>query len=207
MSVDTRGQLRLATAALQLRGLKNAAKWCAEQLSGLDQTATALASAGGSAPSEPATVRTPCPSLPAASEALLRRSAADVSDRFLLARTYFDLGEFQRAAFVLQAPGGRPSSPSGDGGGVSGGSEAWGGEAWGVTKPSALRGLPGEELFLKAYALYLGGEKAKEQEALELADALDRPKAVNPNLRGLEQDLASLHEEGALDAFGLYIYG
>jgi len=171
--MDTRSQLRLATAALQLRGLKNAAKWCAEQLSGLEETG---------APQ-------PAPPVPAASEALLRRSSADCSDRFLLAKTYFDLGEFQRAAFVLQAPSGR----GGDGGAGA--------------KPSSLRGLPGEELFLKAYALYLAGEKAKEQEAAEMSDALDRPKAVNPNLRGLCADLAALHADEALDAFGLYIYG
>ena len=33
--MDTRHQLRLAVISLQLRGLKNSAKWAAEQLEGL----------------------------------------------------------------------------------------------------------------------------------------------------------------------------
>ena len=57
------------------------------------------------------------------------------------------------------------------------------------------------QLFLKAYALYLAGEKAKEQERLESGGA----HGVNPNLKALRADLGALHS--TLDAFGLYIYG
>ena len=50
----------------------------------------------------------------------------------------------------------------------------------------ALDGLEDEELFLKAYALYLAGEKIKEQESIETSDSLDRTKVTQgprgPNL-------------------------
>ena len=192
MDDASRLHLRQATAALQLRGLTNSAKWCAEQLVGLEQSSQDAEKLSASAVEGPAA-------------ALLCKGPEHCSDRFLLAKTYFDLGEFQRAAFLLQAP----PAPLG---GVELGDPS-------ASPPSSLRGLPGEELFLKAYALFLAGEKAKEQEALELGQgsaanpgaALERTTAVNPNLVGLEQDLRGLlHHpmsgEG-LDAFGLYIYG
>jgi len=59
---------------------------------------------------------------------------ADVERRYLLAKTYFDLGEFQRCAYVLS-----PSdsfSPAASGGA-------------GPSAGAGLCGLNGEELFLK----------------------------------------------------------
>eukprot|EP00249_Psilotum_nudum_P012993 c24091_g1_i3 orf=588-2054(-) len=71
-----------------------------------------------------------------------------------------------------------------------------------------LNGVAGKKaFFLRCYALYLAGEKRKEEEIIELAGPLGRSDAVNLELAGLEQELHSLYVKGNLDAFGIYLYG
>jgi hypothetical protein len=72
--MDCRTELRLAAAALQLRGLKHAAKWCAEQLAGLDTIGDhpELTQAPGAAAGA---------GLPPDTLALLQRGPIDCSDR------------------------------------------------------------------------------------------------------------------------------
>jgi hypothetical protein len=215
--MDTRHQLRLAVISLQLRGLKNSAKWAAEQLEGL---ADYDEDGGGSTVAidhiEDDVDPTVDPALPASK--LLCRGPTECSDRYLLAKSFFDMGEYERAAHVLQAPGLALASSNEErapeaGVGIRDGTP----EGLAAADPALLLGLVGEELFLKAYALYLSGEKAKEQEMMQLNDALDRTKqAVNPYLKPLHRELATLYaidddvgEEADmfLDAFGLYIFG
>ena len=85
--MDLREQLRCATVTLSCRGLKNSSKWCAEQLAGIDMSSAAAAAPVGLAEE---TAR------------LLKLEMGDCSDAYLLAKTYFDVGEFQRCAFALQ---------------------------------------------------------------------------------------------------------
>ena len=61
--------------------------------------------------------------------------------------------------------------------------------------------------FIRAYAKYKIGEKQKEQELLETTDPVERCGAKNRELRPLCEHLGTLHKAGALDAFGLYVYG
>ena len=215
--MDTRLQLRHAVCALQLRGLKSSAKWAAEQLSGL--AAFDVDGHGGAGEihrNDDLLRESSGTKLDPASPAglLLRRRMSDCSDRYLLAKSFFDVGEYRRAAYVLQAPGVGTTPGETD-------------ESPAPPDSALLIGLTGEELFLKAYALYLAGEKVKEQEVLELSDALDRSKqASNPNLKPLHHELANLYAlgveygvngssqsassrsgQGGLDAFGLYIFG
>lgn len=155
MNLNNKQQLRQATIALQTRGLKKASKWAAEMLLGLvegnEGSSVAISSC--------------------AAELLVEK---EKTDRFLMAKSYFDLGEFQRAAFVL----------------------------------NPLKGeLDSYELFLRCYALFLAGEKTKEQQALELNDPLEQLKVVNPGLQSLHMELLSMYQRGRLDAFGLYIFG
>jgi hypothetical protein len=138
--MDLRTQLRCAIGALQLRGLKVSAKWGAEQLAGLEPAANVVEQ------------------LSPEMSTLLSFKADDASDNYLLAKTFFDDGEFQRAAFALQ-PSADFDTPGGQ-----------------------FRSMSGEEVFLKAYALFLAGEKAKEQETLELGDALERTKVETSGL-------------------------
>jgi anaphase-promoting complex subunit 8 len=95
------------------------------------------------------------------------------SDLYLLAKTYFDLGEYQRAAATLKD---EPVQTS-------------------------------KTVFLRGYALYLAGEKRKEEEMLERTDPLERCQVINANLKQLHTELSVLHGQGKLDGFGLYLFG
>jgi hypothetical protein len=156
VALDVKEQLRQATLALQLRGLKHASKWSAELLSGLSE--------GDNDGMQ----------VVLSSHASKLLTNVEVSDRYLLAKSYFDLGEFQRVVHVLN--------------------------------PQRKK-LDSLELFLRSYALFLTGEKNKEQEVLELSDPLERLKISNPNLVSLHNDLLACLNQGELDAFGLYILG
>jgi len=63
--------------------------------------------------------------------------------------------------------------------------------------------------FLKYYALYLAGEKQKEEDALQQSDA-EKPaegNALNPKLEEIHRDLERLQDRGQLDGFLWYLYG
>ncbi|AEE78373.1 cell division cycle protein 23 homolog [Arabidopsis thaliana] len=64
-----------------------------------------------------------------------------------------------------------------------------------------------KSLFLRYYALYLAGEKRKEEEMIELEGPLGKSDAINRELVSLERDLSALRRTGAIDSFGLYLYG
>ncbi|KAL4178637.1 hypothetical protein AMTRI_Chr13g116080 [Amborella trichopoda] len=71
-----------------------------------------------------------------------------------------------------------------------------------------LRGHKGKKaIFLRGYALYLAGEKRKEEEMIELAGPLGKSETVNAELVGLERELSTERKKGTIDAFGLYLYG
>ncbi len=120
--MEFRNVLRQAIGALQLRGLKNSAKWAAEQLAGLS-------------PGDSGIIVDP-PDVSAVLASLCTQDRA--SDSYLLAKTYFDLGEFQRCAFALQP--------------ITAGV---------IMGPNQLRGLAADEVFLKAYALFLAGARRR----------------------------------------------
>ncbi|XP_047332226.1 anaphase-promoting complex subunit 8-like [Impatiens glandulifera] len=62
-------------------------------------------------------------------------------------------------------------------------------------------------VFLRCYALYLAGEKRKEEETIELEGPLGKSEAVNRELVSIESELSSLRNNGSIDPFGLYLYG
>ncbi|KAM0018858.1 putative tetratricopeptide-like helical domain superfamily [Helianthus debilis subsp. tardiflorus] len=62
-------------------------------------------------------------------------------------------------------------------------------------------------LFLKCYALYLAGEKRKEEETIELEGSLGKSNTVNSEIVSIERDLAAVRKNGSIDSFGLYLYG
>lgn len=64
-----------------------------------------------------------------------------------------------------------------------------------------------KSVFLRCYALYLAGEKRKEEEMIELEGPLGKSYAVNSELVSLERELSALRKTGVLDSFGLYLYG
>lgn len=176
--------LALAVRDLQARGLKHAAKWAAELLVGLPEGTDFTA---------------------VSQEAAAKVSQASLQDHgsamYMLGKSYFDLGEYQRCAHAL-----RGATTAGGGGGVG-------------------RGL---EFFLRGYALYLAGERRKEEQVGETADRLEQSRVVNPNLKLLHSELEPVFRSRAgpglglggsgngngsssggsgLDPFGLYLYG
>lgn len=62
-------------------------------------------------------------------------------------------------------------------------------------------------LFLKLYSLYLAGEKRREEEAMEVADPVEKCQVKNVELKMIEEQLAALHEQHLLDGLNLYLYG
>lgn len=71
-----------------------------------------------------------------------------------------------------------------------------------------LRDQTGKKaVFLRCYSLYLAGQKRKEEEMIELEGPLGKSDAVNRELVSLEKELSTLHKNGTIDPFGLYVYG
>ncbi|KAJ7956292.1 anaphase-promoting complex subunit 8 [Quillaja saponaria] len=64
-----------------------------------------------------------------------------------------------------------------------------------------------KSLFLRCYALYLAGEKRKEEEMIELEGPLGKSDAENRELVAVERELSTLRKNGTIDPFGLYLYG
>jgi anaphase-promoting complex subunit 8 len=169
-----RAELRAAVEDTRRRGLLYAAKWAAEQLQGLP-------AAESEAPQPP----------------------PQESDLLLLARSYFDLKEYRRAAHVIDSS----------------------------TAPDAHSAVA---LFVRMYALYLAGEKLREEQAAQsggsaggsgggagggaVGGTAGHPpgptmvRAVgavssNPELGELHEELLSLRAERRLDGYLLYLLG
>lgn len=62
-------------------------------------------------------------------------------------------------------------------------------------------------LFLRLYSAYLAGEKRREEEAMEVADPVEKCQVKNHELKMIEEHLASLYGRKLLDGMNLYLYG
>ena len=75
-------------------------------------------------------------------------------------------------------------------------------------------------IFVYTYAVYLAGERQKEESMIELSDPLERFQLFNKNLKRLSATFSALHKGGSsnsnsnsnsnntkLDSFNLYMYG
>ncbi|CAE7545177.1 APC8 [Symbiodinium natans] len=105
--------------------------------------------------------------------------AQSMSSSVLLAKAHFGMREYSRAAHALQ------SCPTH---GKELHSEPW-------------------PVFFRCYALYLAGEKRREEDAAEVSDPAESSRVRNTELKTLEEDLSALHHEQKLDGLGLYVYG
>jgi len=217
---ETRTALRGATAQLGRRGLKLAAKWAAEQVVGLPPPHPGTSSAGSGQEMLSSTSSSP---------------SSSGSDLELHARTLLECGEYRAAASTLSGPPVNPSgdaaaassaaaaavTATANAGGasvrkmknnraaanraaLSTSSSGVGGDL--IIGPP-LEGLSPFGTYLRAYSLYMAGERRKEEEVVELRDPLDRASARNAVLPQLAAELYIPYAEETLDAFGLYIYG
>lgn len=180
---QARSQLRRASRECSRRGLKLASRWASEQLMG-------LASSSSSTTARAATTTTTSDD----SNLLWPEERCQPNDVELYAISLFDLGEYSRAAHILSS-----SSTSNESTSFSDGS-------LGQIQPPR-NDLTSLGVFLRAFSLYLDGERRKEEQVTELRDPLERTKLFNTNLPQLEADLRRSNELGELDAFGLYVYG
>ena len=170
---QARRELRRAIPILKQHGLRQSAKFCAEQLIGLSGD-------GIPATNQPP----PAPSRAQQTLALLERG--EPSDAFLLAGTFFDLGEYARAAVALTESSDR-----------------------GAPLPAAAPddAAAPRDVFLWAYALYLAGEKRKEETVAETKDTSAKSRVGNPYAAGLRDVLVARRRRGQLQGLGAYALG
>ncbi len=146
---EARVNLRNATKILSQRGLKLAARWAAEHLNSLAQ------------PSMPIGVGVTSSSYSSRDHELNVQG----SDLEMYAKSIFDLGEYHRAAAILstnpqdesevdQLPGTAKRRVCTKGGDLT------------IFPPRDSLTMYG--IYLRAYSLYMAGEKRKEEEVLEL---------------------------------------
>jgi len=199
---EVRSALRASISALNGRGLRKSAAWSAEILGGIAEGFRVrcrrdwLAGPADSDAARPAADQAPFKLRP---RRRVEGSAMDVdqgepqedrqeaslafigsdfpdTDNLLVAKTFFDLEEFDRCAHVLGPDGTIPKSGN------------------------------AKEIFLWAYSLYMVGEKRKEEEICEVADPLEQCQITNANLRMLRNELSIIHGQDCCDGYVLYIY-
>lgn len=140
--VDARKQLRAATIMLSNRGLKLAARWAAEQLNGLKfeehDESTQLCSV------EP-------------------EDDTKCSDLELYAKSILDLGEYYRAASTLSINPIEEQDTD-----VTGVRRRYSSKGGDLTVHPPKNNLTSYGIYLRAYALFMAGERRKEEEVLEL---------------------------------------
>ncbi|CEG43806.1 anaphase-promoting complex [Plasmopara halstedii] len=179
-------QLRAAVRDLRIRGLKQAARFSAELLLGL----------GGLTHSTPSSSPRISAEVDGKNECWTEVDGENEcwaeTDRFEAAKACFDLDEFLRAHHMLSNT--ETCSDSGN--------------------SDELCHLSKKSFFLKYFALYLAGEKAKEEMDLEMnitgrGKEIDRNmhrQGSNPYLKELYLALSTAYQQNTLDGFGLYLY-
>lgn len=171
-----RSEFRRAIPILRDHGLKRSARYCAEVLVGLTRTGD------GSDEMELSSKSSSSEAL----SALENIEKQAVSDAFLLASSFFELGEYVRCAVALT---GQEES-----------------EVLPARVPA--RDAPSREVFLWAYSLYLAGEKRKEEMIVEAKkDPLARVKALNAYIDPLRDELESRRDSGNLTGLAVYALG
>ncbi|KAJ8599760.1 hypothetical protein CTAYLR_003403 [Chrysophaeum taylorii] len=190
---QARDDFRRAIKILQAHGLKQSARYCAEVLVGLatsdvsapnGEVLVAMQAMEDGARMETEESET---ATSACDATLAELEAEPVSDAFLLASTLFNLGEYARCAAALT------------------GVERAGGPLPASSPPDDL---PSREVFLWAYALYLAGEKRKEEKIIEAKrDPLARARATNSHVEPLREVLQARRARGCLKGLGMYALG
>jgi anaphase-promoting complex subunit 8 len=181
---------------LSKRGLKLAAKWAAEQLVGLPTSSSSSAATPSFWWYTPPKDGIPPKGTTAAPwDDQHHHQQQQLEDHVIYAQSLFDMGEFDAAAYALSQ---QPSTST------ESRSMVVGREDMGPPHPQ----LSPYGIFLRAYALYLSGERKKEQDLVEITkDPLERSAVTNSYLPQLQRELAPLYQHHRLDPFGIYVYG
>uniref|UniRef100_A0A7S2WAH8 Cdc23 domain-containing protein n=1 Tax=Mucochytrium quahogii TaxID=96639 RepID=A0A7S2WAH8_9STRA len=170
---QVRSSIRESIRALSSRGLKKSAGWAAEILNGIGEGFVVSKEVRGKKRGKD---KVGLDAKGRKADAWPDSEPPD-TDSLLIAKSFYDLDEYERCAHVLSPGGTIPKSGN------------------------------SKEIFLWAYSLYLVGEKRKEEEMCEVADPLEQCQITNSNLRLLRNELSTFHAEGKADGYILYIYG
>jgi len=166
---EARSTLRSATIILSTRGLKMASRWAAEQLNSLapsnddEQHGTTNVNENKNA-----NQRVPLPSHPMNTSQVSSELQSAGNDLEMYAKAIFDLGEYQRAAAILSVNPDGNRHPGGTGGLQPTGRKRVGTKGGDLNIHPPLQTLTSYGIYLRAYALYMAGERRKEEEVLEL---------------------------------------
>eukprot|EP00635_Sarcinochrysidales_sp_CCMP3193_P007071 CAMPEP_0118902052 /NCGR_PEP_ID=MMETSP1166-20130328/7506_1 /TAXON_ID=1104430 /ORGANISM="Chrysoreinhardia sp, Strain CCMP3193" /LENGTH=703 /DNA_ID=CAMNT_0006841247 /DNA_START=37 /DNA_END=2148 /DNA_ORIENTATION=+ len=185
-------EFRRAVVILRDHGLKQSAKFCAEQLVGLAEGnvsvhgATLLVNTPGAFADDAGAMPMEIES-PSSSTILSELEGEARSDRFALASTYFEVGEYLRSAAAL-------TKVDDSGGPLPAEAPAW--------------DAPSREVFLWAYALFLAGEKRKEEDVNETRKEVSvRTVTQNIWLEDLRDHLVERQRRGLLRGLCPYMLG
>jgi len=190
----TRMQLRRASRECSRRGLKLASRWASEQLMGL----AALPAAQNDNNNNTRSMI-----VDDDGQYFAMEECCQPNDIELYAMSLFDLGEYSRAAHALSTPSTSSSSSAAHNAATT--SPSSDGSLLQLNPPRT--NLTPLGIYLRAFSLYLEGERRKEEQVTELRDPLERSSVRNANLPRLEAELRLADSWGKLDAFGLYVYG
>jgi len=213
-----RTSLRQAVVELSNHSLKLASKWAAEQLMGLP-----LITSNSNTPrimkresisrsdsfddiQHDSTTKETSTNIHSIITSPFPPTHAPDYDLILYAKSLLDLGEYERAAHTLSFHSNH---------GHSNKQNSTSATIFTIGAPP-LPNLSKTGIYFRAYALFLAGERRKEEQGVELRnDPLERSRIVNPYLKQLAKEFAKMYnhedptaaENDTLDAFGLYVYG
>ena len=148
--------LRLASQILSDRCLKLSAKWCAEQWMGLPPEVVVSAAAAVSTGLEENSSLDATSSTTISEELLLSTSVLHQHDPAVqYSKAVFELGEYAHAAAILSETSLQNKAASVE------------------SMSPPLPDLSPKATYFRAYALYMAGERAKEEKLLELEGCVD----------------------------------
>jgi len=175
--------LQRASQILSERCLKHASKWAIEQWMGLPPDVVIAHSHGKTGDNGTGAAGSTIPD-----EYSLSGSGDDHNPAISYAKCLMELGEYQHAAATLSEPSLSKAKVE--------------------SMPAPLGDLSPFGFYLRAYALYMAGERRREEDYLELKGGAQKyAPSVNPYLQQLSCELLDAYEAGILDPFGLHVYG
>ncbi|KAL3925293.1 MAG: hypothetical protein SGARI_005869, partial [Bacillariaceae sp.] len=188
-----KSELLQAAAVLSHRSLKLAAKWASEQMVGIPVGQPVSLQAHN----DEENVDDTKPQI----QSIMQEELLNMTEQDWYAKSLVEVGEYLHAAAVLSQDIIHTDSNNVDA------SNPGSGDITHMGPPS--QGLSSYGVYLRAYALYMAGERRKEEEyaSLESKSKGQKVSPRNPYLKQLVEEVSESYNNGELDAFGLYVYG
>jgi len=196
-------ELLQASALLSHRCLKYASNWAAAQMNGIPVgQASPL---GGPPPTGAVAGMSTSNSSSMNAGQIVQDEFANMNEVDWYAKSLVELGEYLHAAAILSQPAG---STDGDAAAASSATTTSAAEITQIGPPTP--GLSSYGFYLRAYSLYMAGERRKEEDYVELQSEAQKLKGGgprNPYLQQLVEEVSEAYDNDELDVFGCYVYG